>query len=72
MKRSIRVRMNFVVDIDDAGSGIPRPFQFNVTLARVAKAVFPEAVYLHPGGRFDVGLTRESINELRRARRAAK
>lgn len=64
--------MNFVVDIESPGEGIPRPFQLNEALVQAMKVMIPEATYLHPGGRVEIGLTRESITALRRARKATK
>lgn len=71
MKRSIRVRVDLVVDVDDDGSGIPHVF-FEPTpiLSSVAKLLVPGAVYLHPGGLLEIRLTRDSLIEVRRAERA--
>lgn len=64
--------MNFVVDVEDEGEGVPRAFQLNEALMQAAKAMIPEATYLHPGGHIEIGLTRESVTALRRARKASK
>lgn len=72
MKRSIRVRMNFVVDVEEGKEGIPCALQLNEALERAAKAVIPQATYLHPGGRVEIGLTRESVTALRRMRKTDK
>ena len=64
--------MNFVVDIEGEGEGVPRAFELNEALARAAKAVIPEATYLHPGGRCEIGLTRESVAMLRRAQKTGR
>jgi hypothetical protein len=71
MRRSVRVQMNFVVDIDDDGQGIPW-FDAGDTLERVTKAILPQAERIRPGGRVSMGLTRESMGELRKARKAAR
>ncbi len=72
MKRSIRVKMDFVVDVDDNGLGLPRPLRLGEAIAQAAKAVVPGCTYLHPGGKISIGLVRASNNRFARAPKRAR
>ena len=66
MKRQVRCRLEFVVEVDDAGSGVPAIHaDLGETIAAAACALFPQA-RLVPGGKGTVNLTRESAFEARR------
>lgn len=71
MRRSIRVKLDFVVELDDDGYGLPSVGDPGDALAKVAEIVVPGAALLMPGGRISVGLTRESSIAIRQVRKAA-
>lgn len=72
MKRQVRIKIDFVVEIDDDGVGLPvLPIgDTGRALGQIAQIVAPGAAALVPGGRISAGLTRESSIEIRRMRRA--
>lgn len=68
MKRDVRIKIDFVVEVDDDRMGVP---VFNADLVRVAEAIVPSATFVHPGGKIAASLTRASSALVRRASRAA-
>ncbi len=54
------MKLDFVVEIDDEGTGTPPIGDPGDQLVRVSEILVPGAARLLPGGRISVGLTRES------------
>ncbi len=72
MKREVRVRVDFIVELDDDGMTLPSIGDDPAgTLARVAELIVPGAAALAPGGKISVGFTRASSREVRRLARLA-
>lgn len=73
MKRTVRVKIDFVVEVDGDRDGIPAVLdasETNGALAEIASLVVREPAVLVPGGKISVGLTREASNAARRLRKA--
>lgn len=69
MRRAIRVKLDFVVEVEDDGCGVPFVGDVGDAIASVAKIVVPSAALVRPGGRLYLGLTRESFVAARRITR---
>ncbi len=65
MKRTVRIKMDFVVEIDDPGEGLPKHGP-PLDILTVAAQAFPGVTAIMPGGRVELGLTRESSLTARR------
>jgi hypothetical protein len=71
VRRAVRIRLDFIVELDDDGITLPPIENPGSLLAHVAELVVPNAAKLTPGGRVSAGFTRESSREVRRLARAA-
>jgi len=71
MKRVARVKLDYLVLIDDDRDGIPflDDKQIVDLIVDGLKSVVPRGTLL-PGARVELSLTRESINAIREARKA--
>lgn len=65
MKRDIRLKLDFVVQIDDDGVALPHVSDPGDVIDAVAKLIAPEGV-VQKGGKLSVGFTRVSSAEIRR------
>lgn len=70
MNRKIRVKMEFVIELQDEGEGLPSVANPGDLLAEAAAKIAPGPAALEPGGQISVGFTRESSVEIRRLHRA--
>lgn len=65
MKRTARVKIEYVVEMDDEGMGTPH---VNVeAISEITRMITPEAAYVPQTGRASVSFTRESSFAVRRA-----
>ena len=71
MRRAVRVKLDFVVEVDDDGCGVPFVGDVTGTIAQIARIVVPTATALQDGGRLQIGLTRASSLAARRVIRKA-
>lgn len=69
MKRTVRIKLDYVVEIDDDRDGIPLTDPLDL-ICRGAQTI-PGVQQVLPGAKHTIGLTRESWNEVRRARKAS-
>jgi len=71
VRRAVRVKLDFVVEVDDDGCGVPFIGDVTGTIAQIARIVVPTATALQDGGRLQIGLTRASSLAARRVIRRA-
>lgn len=69
MKRDIRVKIEYVVTVDDdkIGAAIVDESRLLDLIEQVCRVVTPSAATLQPGAKISTGLTRASSHEVRRA-----
>lgn len=72
MRRTVRIKLDYLVTIDDDRDGIPfvKGDDVNKLIIDGLKAIVPDG-YLHGGAKIDLSLTRESMAEARRRRKHA-
>ncbi len=70
MKRTVRIKLDYYVTIDDDRDGIPFVKDGDITNLIIdgLKVIVPNG-YVHGGAKIDMSLTRESMKEARRQRR---
>lgn len=71
MKRDVRVKLEYVVTIDDEDDNIPMVHDINRFVTHGLTSVVTKG-YVHGGAKLSMGLTCESFAALKKARKAAR
>lgn len=71
VKRTIRIKLQFEIIIDDPQEGLPYIASPNELILSGVKKI-PGLIEIKPGAKLDMGLDRESWNELRRRDRVRR